>query len=252
MELKQDEKGLYIEDDGMVLRADFSRIKRRTARGTINSELLVKAAKIKNAEGPLLAIDATAGMGEDSFLLAAAGFSVLLYEYDPMIAALLKDTVERAKCMEGLSEIAARMQVIEGDSIAAMKACAAGMGNSSLISCEGAAEENNLAAAKTASVSDCNGMPEKNRRVDVVYLDPMFPERKKSALVKKKFQMIHGLEAPCENEEELLSAALSLNPRKIIIKRPLKGPWLSGVKPDYSLEGKAIRYDVILGQALLH
>ena len=78
---------------------------------------------------------------------------------------------------------------------------------------------------------------------DVVLLDPMFPERQKSALIKKKFQLIHRLEKPCEDEEALLNAAVNLRPHKIVIKRPAKGAYLAGRKPDYSLDGKAIRYD---------
>ena len=81
---------------------------------------------------------------------------------------------------------------------------------------------------------------------DVVYLDPMFPERRKSAAVKKKFQLIHHLEAPCQDEDALLAAAISAAPRKVVVKRPAKGPNLAGVKPSHSLAGKAVRYDVIL------
>jgi 16S rRNA (guanine1516-N2)-methyltransferase len=66
--------------------------------------------------------------------------------------------------------------------------------------------------------------------------------------VKKKFQVLHQLEQPCTDETELLDAAVSAGPRKIVIKRPLKGPYLAGRKPDYSLKGKAIRYDCIILQ----
>lgn len=41
-------------------------------------------------------------------------------------------------------------------------------------------------------------------------------------------------------------AAIAASPRKIVIKRPLKGPYLADIKPDYSLVGKAIRYDCFL------
>ena len=71
----------------------------------------------------------------------------------------------------------------------------------------------------------------------------MFPERQKSGLVKKKFQLIHYLEAPAENEEALMQAAIDARPFKIVVKRPAKGPYLAGLKPSYSLDGKAIRYD---------
>ena len=84
------------------------------------------------------------------------------------------------------------------------------------------------------------------RRPDVVYLDPMFPARQKSAAVKKKFQLLHHLECPCANEEELMAAALSVCPRKVVVKRPPKAPHLAGIKPSHSIEGKAVRYDCIV------
>ena len=78
---------------------------------------------------------------------------------------------------------------------------------------------------------------------DVILLDPMFPARQKSALVKKKLQTIQKLELPCLDEEELIFAAMGARPKKLIVKRPPKGPWLAGIKPDHSIEGKAVRYD---------
>ena len=83
-------------------------------------------------------------------------------------------------------------------------------------------------------------------RPDVVYLDPMFPERRKSAAVKKRFQLLHLLEQPCANPEELLRAALAARPRKVVVKRPAKGELLAGVKPSYAVGGKAVRFDVIV------
>ena len=79
---------------------------------------------------------------------------------------------------------------------------------------------------------------------DLIYLDPMFPARQKSGLIVKKLQLIQKLEQPCFQEEELLLAAQSMHPQKIIVKRPLKGAFLAGRKPNYSIKGKAIRYDV--------
>ena len=74
----------------------------------------------------------------------------------------------------------------------------------------------------------------------------MFPERQKSALVKKKFQLIHRLESPCMEEETLLNAAIAAGPGKILIKRPLKGPCRARRTPGYSNYGKSVRYDCIL------
>ena len=74
----------------------------------------------------------------------------------------------------------------------------------------------------------------------------MFPAREKSAQVKKKFQLIHSLEQPCDVEEQLLSAAIAARPKKIVIKRPKKGPFLAGRTPSYTIDGKAVRYDCIV------
>ena len=89
-------------------------------------------------------------------------------------------------------------------------------------------------------------LPQLATAPDVILLDPMFPERQKSALIKKKFQLLQKLERPCADEIELVNAAVAAHPRKVVIKRPLKGPYLAGRKPSYSLKGKAIRYDCLV------
>ena len=207
LELRRDDEGLALVGDGMVLRADFSRLLPRLRADRIGRELLVRAARTRGVATPT-AVDATAGLGEDSLLLAAAGFTVTMFERDPVIAALLSDALDRAANDSQLAEVVARMTLVEGDSVA--------------------------------------GLRELGFSPDVVFLDPMFPERTKSAAVKKKFQLLHHLERPCEDEEGLLAAALSARPRKVVIKRPPKGPWLAGAKPSHSLTGKAVRYDVIV------
>lgn len=207
LELRRDADGLILEGDGMRLRAGFDDMKRRLLHGKLNGELLVRAARLKGIEEPTL-VDATAGLGQDSLLLAAAGFSVTLIECNPVIAAMLVDAIERARRDPELADAAGRMRVIEGNSLKVLR--------------------------------DLSMPP------DVVYLDPMFPGRSKSAAVKKKFQLLHRLEMPCEDEMALLEAARAAHPRKIVIKRPVKGPHLADVKPDYTLRGKAVRYDCIV------
>ena len=89
LELTEKPEGLTLADGTMELRADFARMRSRLKQGRLQQELLVKAARTKGIESPW-AIDATAGFGEDSLLLAAAGFTVDLYEQDCVIAALLR------------------------------------------------------------------------------------------------------------------------------------------------------------------
>ena len=211
VELRETDAGLTLVGDNMELRCDFEEMLPRIKPGRLQQELLVKAAKVKGAQSPT-AIDCTAGLGQDSFLLAAAGFRVRMFERDETIAALLEDGLSRAGNNPVVSGIAKRMSLERGDSLQYL-----------------------AALAKSDDVPP-----------DVIYLDPMFPARQKSAAVKKKFQLIHHLEAPCQNEGALLAAAISAGPRKVVVKRPAKGPHLAGVKPSHSLAGKAVRYDVII------
>ena len=215
-EINDDTLVLSVEPDGvklifrnMEVMGDFSGMYTRIRKANLNSELLVKAAKIQGkSSAELTVIDATAGLGEDSFLLAAAEYNMILFEKDPVIFLLLEDALKRAADDPAISGIAGRMKCVEADSITEM-----------------------------------GSIPE---RPDIVYLDPMFPERQKSGLVKKKFQLLHFLERPCEDEKELIEAAFEAHPVKIIVKRPLKAAAIAGVKPTYSLTGKSIRYDVIV------
>ncbi len=203
-----DADGLHLQRDNLSLLGDFSALLPRLRPNALNGEMLVRAARIKGFEGTPSAIDATAGMGEDALLLAAAGFRVTLCERNPVIAALLRDTMERAALDPALKEIVGRMELHAGDSIELLR---------------------NL-----------------DRPPEVVLLDPMFPERRKSGLIGKKLQLLQKLEAPCSDETELLEAAIQAGPKKVVIKRPLKGPYLADRKPAYSIRGKAVRYDCIV------
>lgn len=203
--------GFALVGGKMELRGDFGRMLPRIKPGKLQQELLVKAAKIKGSgtwDRLPLAVDATAGLGEDALLLAAAGFRVIMFEHDPVIGALLEDALRRAGADPALAPIAQRMELRLESSV--------------------------------------DAMPVLDEQPDVVLLDPMFPARTKSASVKKKFQLLHYLEQPCADEEALINAAMAAKPRKIVIKRPPKGPHLAKVKPAYSLTGKAVRYDCLV------
>lgn len=165
--------------------------------------MLVRAAKSEK-EGRK-AIDATAGMGEDAFLLAAQGYEVTLYRAESGRCCPFERRTAARKEYPILKEIAARMKLVEGDSVECM---------SKLLD-----------------------------PVDVIYLDPMFPARQKSSLINKKLQLIQKLEPPCSEETDLFDAAIKATPEKIIVKRPLRSEFPCRRKPSYTLNGKAIRYD---------
>ena len=206
--LREDERGLALVGDGLELRCDFSRSLPRLRASNLHRELLVRAARVRGLDEAPRVVDATAGLGEDSVLLAAAGMQVTLVEREPMLAGLLRDGLQRAARQPELAPIASRMRLIVGDSVEVL-----------------------------ASLDE---------RPHVVYLDPMFPAKRKQAATNKKLQLIQQLELPCANEEELLGAALAVHPRKVVIKRPLKGPCLAGAKPSGSLRGKVVRYDIVV------
>lgn len=201
-----DGSGVSLNGYGLSYKGDFEQMLHRITEGRLQHEMLVHVAKTKE-ERPK-AVDATAGMGEDSLLLAACGYEVTLHEQNPVIAALLKDAIRRAKKHPILGEIVERMHLVEGNSIELL--------------------------------------PKNLDEPDVIYLDPMFPARQKSGLIGKKLQLIQKLEQPCFEETALLEAAMAAHPKKIIIKRPLKGPNLAGKEPSYSVKGKAIRYDCLV------
>lgn len=198
-----DSKGVSLSGYKLTYQGDFEEIKRRVTDGRLLHEMLAKATKT-DIENPK-AIDATAGMGEDAFIIAANGYDITLHEQNPVIALLLKDAIRRAKRQPDLKDIVNRMHVVEGDSV-------------------------DILAGRLDPI-------------DLIYLDPMFPGRQKSGLIGKKLQLIQKMESPCSAEGELFDAAVKANPSKIIVKRPLKAPFLAGRKPNYSLDGKAIRYD---------
>ena len=211
--LPQDAAALVFEPEGLTLRrgalsvrGDFTQMLPRLRTQNLRSELLVRAVKGRGASRPLRVADATAGLGEDAILLAAAGHTVQMFEQNPVIAAMLRDALARAAQEPALAEIVGRMTLTEGDSVALLPALTP----------------------------------------DAVILDPMFPERKKSGLIGKKLQLLQVLERPCADEAALLRAAEAARPERIVIKRPQKGPYLAGRTPGYSLMGKAIRYDVIV------
>ncbi|MBJ7548854.1 class I SAM-dependent methyltransferase, partial [Pseudomonas sp. OA3] len=78
----------------------------------------------------------------------------------------------------------------------------------------------------------------------VIYLDPMFPHRDKSTLVKKEMRLFRPFVGDDLDAPALLEAALALATHRVVVKRPRKAPAIEGGKPGYVLEGKSSRYDI--------
>jgi 16S rRNA (guanine1516-N2)-methyltransferase len=81
-------------------------------------------------------------------------------------------------------------------------------------------------------------------RPDIVYIDPMFPERKKSAKVKKEMQAFHSIVGSDDDSADLLSLALDHAKYRVVVKRSVSAEALGNLTPSYSLTGRSTRFDV--------
>ena len=85
---------------------DFSSTKtqyRKQNSGT-RKESIARAVGLKSGASPLI-IDATAGLGSDSFILAALGAKIIMLERNQLIHLLLKDALMRANNNDNISAI---------------------------------------------------------------------------------------------------------------------------------------------------
>lgn len=168
---------------------------------------LAKAIGLKSGIKPTV-IDATAGWARDAFVLASLGCQLTLLEQQPLLAALIEDGLYRAAHDTDIAEIAARMAILNVNAVAYLTA-----------------------------LSDADWP-------DVIYLDPMYPSRDKSALVKKDMQILHQLVGNDATGEALLTIALQRAKKRIVVKRPKGAPLLNNVKPVAEVTSKNTRYDI--------
>lgn len=172
-------------------------------------ELIVKAVSGSKDIKPSV-LDVTAGLGRDCFVLASWGYDVTALERSPVVFSLLEDGLERARLLgdADLRSVVQRLQIVHTDAIPYL---------------------NERATSNPP---------------DVVVIDPMFPPSKKSALVKKEMRAFHYVVGPDHDGSLLLEAALRAATYRVVVKRPKKAEFLAGEKPNFSLEGKAIRFDI--------
>lgn len=179
------------------------------------SEGIAKAVGLTKRSG-LRVLDATAGLGRDAFVLASLGAELILLERNPAVAALLTDGLRRASLDEQLAAwLPARMQLRVTGALSGLEAA--------------------LAA---------------HEAIDVVYLDPMFPAREKSALVKKEMRAFHDVVGEDLDADELLAPARQLARYRVVVKRPGYAGYLAGQTPSMSIEGKNNRFDVYVNAGL--
>ncbi len=154
--------------------------------------------------------DATAGLGRDTFLLACLGCTVTAVERSPILGVMLRDALQRAAADPKWGSIVRdRIRLTIGDA------------------------RDVLARASGESAPD------------VVYLDPMFPPKSKSALAKKEMRVLRQLVGDDLDADELLELARRVARDRVVVKRTLRAPPLAP-SPTMSYRGKIARYDVYL------
>ena len=216
--LMVDGNKIYLQQTGRKapgpIFAEFTEgaVDHRRKFGGGKGQMIAKAVGIKAGVYPNI-LDATAGLGKDSFVLASLGSQVTLLERSPIAYCLLENGLNRARdfAQENDPELLTvinRMQLIQQSS------------------------HDYLASLKTENLPD------------VIYLDPMFPEREKSAEVKKEMAAFHSLVGKDEDADLLLPLALAHVNYRVVVKRPRKAPFLNNQTPSFQLDGKSSRFDI--------
>lgn len=199
--------GVGVKNNG-GLSVNFSDPKLKfRANSSIRNQNIIKAIGIKSGARPKV-LDGTAGLGKDAFLLANIGCEVLLLERSEIVHALLRDGLMRAAQEEGeLASAVARMELQRGDFLDFDKPTAL---------------------------------------FDVVYLDPMFPVRRKTAKVKKDMALLQQLLGHQADNGVLLEHAKKIARKRVVVKRAKLSPYMADLKPDIEFKGSSSRYDVYL------
>lgn len=154
-------------------------------------------------------VDATTGWGQDSLHIFRMGYELLCIERSPVMAELLRDGLARLAQQDWLKRLQVNPpRLVTGNAIEW------------------------LATLSTPP--------------DAIYLDPMFPpKRKKSALAKKSMVVLRDLLGDDDDKDQLFAAALQAAGKRVVVKSPDYAEPLGG-KPNESIQGKLLRYDVYL------
>ncbi len=209
---------------------DWKSLQRRVVSAGRKSEILLQACKLTDKSQVL---DATAGFGHDSLILASTGAQVTLLERNPLMALLLMYEQQLMSQQANWQKLMARLKVVCADSAQFMEALA-------------------FASQKEQALSASG--------YDVVYLDPMFPENSyentatgKGAKVGKHMQALHHIAQTPDLAEEQKLLDLALNTvvlgGRVVVKRPAAAPLFAQASPDESWHNDVLRFDAYFNPA---
>lgn len=179
------------------------------------NQAIAKAAGLNKGATPTV-LDATAGMGKDAFVLASLGCKVTLVERQPPVFMMLFDGFRRAELDGSIPWFNDRMTLINNASHRALE------------------------DAITKQV-----------HYDVVYLDPMFPHREKSAAVKKDMALFQNLVGDDADADQLLPLAYQLAQKRVVVKRPDYASFLNEQTPNSQIKTKKNRFDLYIKASMV-
>ncbi|MES2624525.1 MAG: class I SAM-dependent methyltransferase [Pseudomonadota bacterium] len=219
---------LWISADGLALGPSCSKSTAATRVDFMDPTLLYrlrtsgkrqgigKAVGLDKATG-ISVLDATAGLGKDSLVLAYLGCEIQMLEKSPVIHALLEDGLRRAQEAhdESLGSTLQRMQLFQCD-----------------------------ARAWFAEIEHGS-----RPKPDVIYLDPMFPERSKSASVKKDMALLQNLLEAERDFPGLLAAARKVAIHRVVVKRPGNKPGKDVPAPTFIVPGKSAHFEIYVNSS---
>ena len=153
-------------------------------------------------------IDATAGLGYDSFILASIGAKVTLIERSQKMYELLQNGIDEGMSFGGeIEKIINRMELVFGDS-------------------------KDILPKLTP---------------EVIMIDTMYKDRKKTALVKNNMRLVRDIVGPDSDYIDLLKVALNCAKNRVVLKQPRYAEPIKEIrKCSHQILGKTIRYDVFM------
>lgn len=197
---------LYLIANGMKVSPNWQALQKRIVMAGKKSELLLKAMKL---QAGMTVIDATAGFGHDSLILASTGAKVTMIEQNPVMFILLQHEIKLMLNNPNWQKLLGRLDLHFGEAVAMLPTLA---------------------------------------KADTIYLDPMFPQDSYKSAVSKTMQVLHDIALPPSIEQEILLLNTAKNQLidngQVIVKRPKNAPFLANEAPHDSLSNAVLRFDI--------
>lgn len=154
-------------------------------------------------------VDATTGWAQDSLALFRMGYQLTCIERSPVMAVLIEDGFQRLALKDWV-------------------------------------QKRQLTPPKLLVGNAIELLANLPYKPDCIYLDPMFPQkRKQSAATRKSMAILRDILGDDLDSRALFDAAWAATAKRVVVKSPDYAEPLGG-KPSESLQGKLLRYDVYL------